>query len=146
MLGNLPPEQGRVRVIVVADPSVGGEFSIDLPTGVRWEIKTVTGLLTTDANSGNRIPRLQIKDGSIIVAEFASDFVLLASDDMRYLWGPGLSQVTTNPTSASRGIIVAGLRLVDKMTIGSTTPSLRAGDQWSEITLLVEEWLDETTV
>lgn len=144
MTSNLPPDQGRVRVIVVEDPPVGTDFTVVMPALVRWELKMLTGRLNCDANVAFRIPRVEIVDGNLIIGTFGSDFRLQATETLQYTWGQGVSIAVVSSAPTAHGPLPVGLRLVNRMIIRHETAGIQAGDQWRDISLLVEEWIDET--
>ena len=136
---------GYIYGVSVGNPSAGVGWQIANPTNARWKIRSFEATLTTNATAGNRTPQVTIADlgggvflgpgiasipasTSAIVSGFActpyaaasvGEFVVPIPPDC-FLPGP--------PTvSAYLAVSAVG-------TLGT--------DQWSNIRVLVEEWLD----
>lgn len=65
-----PEEMGSritYKVVTVANPAVGANFTENVPAGKMWEILNINFILTTDATVTNRFIKIHLSDG---VTEF----------------------------------------------------------------------------
>jgi hypothetical protein len=135
-----PAEQGNIVTIRVDAPSAGNDWSLVVPPDRVWRLISLHALLTTDATAVTRLPLFSFLDGSDPYLATASTGGAPASVAYPVVIAPG-----TNPFNLSvGGIVWCGapatllLRAGDRITV--TTANLAAADQYSQITLRVEEW------
>jgi hypothetical protein len=140
----LPPvsSQGELLSMAVANPAAGADWSFTCPVGNRQAILCASMLLTTSATAANRIPNFTVLGAAgnpfwsmaVVAAQTASKAIT-------YTLARG-----TNPyTDANSNVTLplpTDLRLGYNFVIKSTTANLQATDQWSKVTLLVEQWWD----
>lgn len=134
------PGRGNFQTIVSADPGAGDEVSITVPSGRMWRVIAANVQLVTSSTAANRRVklRLQTNGGIDIVTAGAVDQT--ASTTRNYSW-------------AQRGAIPAesvGTRIMLDMprevylitddTVGTDTENIQAGDNFSVMQLLVEEF------
>lgn len=131
------------RVIPIANPAVGLEFSITVQPSTVWIVESIIATLVTSAVAGSRAPTLSLTDGTTEFARISGIDVAPASQTWVYSWlknyGVGLRfSGTTTPVQPFPDIpLVGGWR------INSITTAKDAGDQWSNIALYVLE-IEET--
>lgn len=133
---------GQSWGLQVTAPGAGAEWTTTQPTNTRWHVRGVFAQLVCSATVANRAVQFRVLDpfGRVLVLSSAN-VVLTASQ-------------TGNIVAAtfSNSSIIVPLTLYlpwpsDLLTPGgstfsSLTAGLQAGDQWGQITFLLESWLD----
>lgn len=132
---------GWLSTQTVSNPSAGSDWALALPANVRWRIAGITAQLNTSAVAGNRYALLRIDSGGITIALTPCPVALVASTSYTFTWAVGIqaSSDGSNHIAAPVGdaAIRFGLAVVRVVTVG-----IQSGDQWSAISVGVEEWLD----
>ncbi len=127
------------------NPSAGVDFSITVPVNARWKMRAGNAILTTSAAVANRVPGIAVTSSGRIVFEANPGVAITASES------PNISWMPLSPFSYVAGLLFSNPippdlyltgNAANPMNIVSQTGGLQAGDQWSVITLLTEEWLD----
>lgn len=131
---------GNPRVITIANPGVGTDWTQTVQVGADWELVSLNAVLTTAAVAGNRQVQLVLDDGATA-----------------YFTGPPNANLITTTVNTVSGAQLAGpvsvittdimlpipprnfMRGGDRIRV--LTAGLNAGDQWSAIRLFVREWL-----
>jgi hypothetical protein len=136
---------GWVYSVTRANPAAGQDWTITLPANTRWRIRTVFAQLLTSATVVNRNVSLAISGTANFALILGALATQTAGQQIQYT-GLGL------PPTAQASTALAGLPLPPDLVLASTTGSghqlgsnttaMQAGDQWSQINMLVEEWLD----
>lgn len=132
---------GNIRLIAGANPGAGSELAETVPTGARWRLRAFEFEFRADATVANREVVLVFDDGATIYARHPGGVAQTASQNVRYTFGPQGDRVagavvlahavpTTDPT------LLAGHR------IRTVTSNLQAGDDYTDPTYQVEEWLE----
>lgn len=134
-----PPPTGYPEVLSFSSPAAGASFTTDVPAGFAWRVWGGSYRLVTSATVANRTPQMQLKRGSIPIYATGTGFNITASLNIQVVFFEQAMHAT------------AGIYFTQWMPIGiravwlpaTTTVSLavfgiQAGDQVSEVTLLVE--------
>ncbi len=58
---------GNLRLINIANPAAGVDWTVTIPINTRWNLRHVFATLTTSAAAANRNPRLQVTAGGAAV-------------------------------------------------------------------------------
>ena len=127
-----------VRTISIANPAAGADWSISVPAGMQWRLRSVRAQLVSSATVANRAVNLSLKDDAgNVIALLPAPAVQAASLTNSYTFAQGASalSVGTSQSAAAPKDMVLG----DSYTIASSTGAIQAGDQWSLIWLQVEE-------
>lgn len=142
---NVGPPDAGARFIGIQDerrlppPAAGADWIYKVSGGTWQRIALVAATLTTSAAVANRVPRFRILDGdSNVVYATASATVQAAAAAVLYSLVPGnanLDRTVAGVTSLG----LPALWLPAGYQLAVSTSLLDAGDQWSQITLLVEE-------
>jgi hypothetical protein len=134
---------GALLIGVVPDQIAGLDWSATVPDGVRWEILSAAGILTTSAAVANRIPRLFFTHpGPVTILVVPHQFQGVASSVLSYTWGQGLAGTLTAPGQGAIGVLPQNFPLLSGTTIATNTVGLQAGDQWTNIRMMIREWLE----
>jgi len=134
--------QGAIRVITVANPVVGNDFTHTMDARVRWRVISVKCHLVCDGNAGNRNVCLEVALGTDLLMKFHLVDHLLQNETWDITWaGSPLSGMST-ASRTSGGCLPEKLLLNNEMTIRSATQAIKAGDQFTQIFILVEEWIE----
>lgn len=120
----------------------GLDWSFTVPSNTRWKVRAVSAFLTASATVASRLVALNLKDtvGNIYYG-MQCNASQTASQALRYNWYPG-APFTALITSVITSPIPTDTVLFTNMSISVTTANLQAGDQWSLITMAVEEWIE----
>lgn len=131
---------GAPRSITVSNPAAGSEWSQVVPTGARWKIVAVVAQLVTSAAVATRSVRLFLDDGANVFFATPAAATQAAGATVAYSYGDGAG----GPITADAAFIEAPLPndcyLLGGFRIRSKTANIDVGDQYSLITLLVQEW------
>lgn len=133
---------GQFRRIFGTFPAAGGEIAETVPTGVRWQLLTVTAFLNTSVAAGARAPNLLLDDGATPYAVSPQPVALGPAATLRYCWSVSLPLAAAVGTLASVAGLIEPNRLLAGHRFFTTTTNLQAADQWSVPCYLVQEWLE----
>jgi hypothetical protein len=137
---------GRLREITVGNPAAGADWSIPIGPSAqrRWRVQSLNAQLLTSAVVANRIPRLQLlDDAGNLVWQSAPSQVIVASTTAQVSAGQGQATATTDTTTVN--VVLPGSTfMAGSAAIRSSTLNIQAADQWSNIFMEVEEWIDAT--
>lgn len=136
---------GFVRTFLAANPPAGADWTITIPSNARWKIRAWSALLTASATVANRQVVLTAGGGggngflapalTNVTAGQAATFS--AAPLSTYTGVLPLFQILPLPgdlfLSGATGIL---------QSFGVSTTGLQVGDQWSNISVVIEEWLD----
>jgi hypothetical protein len=134
---------GRVITIAGATPAAGAEISETVPSGARWRLLAFKATFASSGAAGNRTPSLQRDDGANVFDWSFANIIVAAGQTFPFVWSnnpiPTLLAGNTliNPFTISDSIMMPG-----GFRIRTNTNGILAGDQWSAITYLVQEWID----
>jgi hypothetical protein len=129
------------RVITIPAPSAGSEWSITVPGGYLWRLVSLYTRFTASSQTADRQARLQIYAGDTLICEVNLCISLSAGDSVNYLVTPASSPAyvvvgTLYRTGIPQNILLsAGYRLV------SRTANLQTNDAWSNVILVVHEYV-----
>lgn len=122
-------------------PLAGQETTLVQPTGARWRLIHVGARLTTSAVVANRTPSLTVGSFGFGSAVQGTQ-VVTASTTIEIGWWAGLAD--TGHTGAQiNQWLPSDFALEGGQLISTKTTGLQAGDQWSDMTVLVEELLTD---
>lgn len=134
---------GQIRNVQVANPGAGVDWVFTVPTGARSRFITVNADLTV-ANSGAARPvEIIVDDGVNVLARMATN----ATAPINATAHVNFSNSGTPSTSITSDLYAqmpATLVLLPTMRVRSLTTNIVAGDSWTNIWFLVEEWFADT--
>jgi hypothetical protein len=127
----------------ITSPSAGADFTFTMPSSVRWRVQSINAQLITSAGAGSRLPQIQIQTagGNTVWMAPPSQAVPASTTAQVSMSSSQVSAVTV-PTLVSISL-PAPLMIMPGFKINSVTSGLLAGDQWGNIFMMVEEWLDQ---
>lgn len=133
--------EGFVKSAQIGNPAAGADWSGAVPVGVRWRFQSITAQLVTSGVAGNRVVTLQVKDsGGNLMASIPPLNAQIAGQTVIYTWADSF------PLTLSQGNALAPLpanmKVFQQWTVGVSTTNKDVGDQWSNISLNVQEWLE----
>lgn len=130
-----------LRIVTVANPSAGADFTItlagQLTQNVVWIPMSLSATLTASATAANRVPRITLTTGGNTVMIGPSSAVVTASQVGNIAWMRG--GAFANANSNALGSVLAQCAIPPGATIQSVTSNVQSGDQWSAIALYVLE-------
>lgn len=128
------------RVFPVTSPAAGAEFTLTVPEGVIFKLLSIRARLVADANAANRfITFIVTSNAGQVVFHTAANAAQSANQTRRYCaaqCGFDYGALTTLRTAP----LTSDLWLRTGFTFTSEVLNIQVGDQWSEITALVEAW------
>ena len=132
---------GLIRSITGTDPAAGVEISETVPTGARWRFISMKVTLVTDATVDDRVPTLNLTDGTNELTRFPAPTAHTASITKIYTFSSigDVTSVISEGIVASTGIDII---LSAGFMIKTFTRGLKAGDNYGAPQLLVEEWIE----
>lgn len=134
--------RGTVRSFAVAAAGAGFEFTQAVPNGVSWILRAVTAVFHASAAVANRLPALILLDPTFATVSFNPiSGVITASSVTTISWAPGMNPFLLIGTAATAAM-PAEVRLGPGWFIGSQTALLDAGDSYTGVKLIVEEFIN----
>lgn len=132
---------GAMGHLSLANPAPGTDWSFVIPAGMHDRYVGVKAIFTANATVANRLPRIQLSDGSNIACDIPTAAVITAGQAAILNWHPGntLLAVATPVVIMTMGFPVHN-REFGGFQINSLTSGIQAGDQWSGIVLYRETW------
>ena len=130
---------GAVRVISVSDPAAGAEWTHTVPAGVRWRFNSLHCRFVTSGTAATRRSHVEITDGTDRLMIAPPGRTQAASLTHSYV-APHNFVTVDATTGVNPYGIVFGLILLAGWDIFSVTTNIQAGDQYSLIRLVVEEF------
>lgn len=131
--GERPWRRSR-QIIVGAAPAAGADWSVTVPAGELWELRSVFAQLVTSAAVATRGARLVVNDGTAAFLTLPAPATQAASLTGTYTWAPHGPQLAL--AQANIGF-VPELSLMPGWSIASSTAAIDAGDQWTAPRLYV---------
>jgi len=136
---------GQIYIYTTGNPGAGNQWQISTPVNARWRIRAAGSTFTTSAAVANRFPGIEIiVGGNLPWTSFCLAAVVASTTQLVYAGGitPYTSGVTTvSMLGLPPDLLISGVTGF-QMVIGSITQGMQAGDAYTAIALLVEEWLD----
>lgn len=127
----------RVRRIVPGSaPAAGADWTLTVPAGKVWRIRTIEADLVTSATVADRSVALSVSDGSTTFVRAAPAAVQAASLTRHYCWWANASALAFG-SSISQPI--PELVVPAGYVIAVATDNIDAGDQWAAPVLYVTE-------
>ena len=137
----VPPELGRIRQISASNPAAGSDPVINLSVSRLTKINYGTATLTTSATVANRVVHFVVTPVGATQLNFISSVTQTASLTRQYTFAP---VPTAGVYSDDNDIIVpipSNIIGYDEYDVRIQTTNLQAGDQWSGVSIGVEEWV-----
>jgi hypothetical protein len=136
---------GFVYFFAESNPAAGADWGVVLPANTRWRVRGMTGVLTTSAAVANRQPSIAVL-GSTGQGFQGFPTVNAVASGTYHITAGGIAPYTAInpldiPLPLPPDLVLASTSGVASAIQGSTV-GLQAGDQWSAVALLIEEWLD----
>lgn len=142
------------KVVTVANPVAGGEFTLTAPGGEYWRVVSLRFVFVSSAAVANRTPRLNVGDGTDIYASHRAEAVQAAGVTTAF------SAFEGGPGGLSIGGLAyiswpdRGVLLQPGHRITSSTDLIDVADQYSAIRAMVQsfpagpelEWLPTVDV
>jgi len=142
MAQQIPDQQGRIVVVVVPNPVVGADWNYAIPVRTRWRVRSVQATLQTSVFAANRIPELTFTIGVNELLRISASQQQVASLAFITGWMEGeraslIAGQTSRVTALPRGYL-----LNNQAVIAVVTVALDVNDQWSDIVIVAEEWIE----
>lgn len=124
-------------------PAAGADVVLTVPNGVLWDVNTLTALFTAGAAAANRLVGFFVKDHEgRTVYTYQTTTALTANQTTTFTFSEDFH---TGMQTPANGSIILGPSpqplLLPGWTFGTVTAAIAAADQWSAVTIWVEEWL-----
>lgn len=133
--GQAPWRRSRVVQLVPA-PAAGADWTLTVPAGHLFRLRSILATLTTSAAVANRVARLQFGNGDATFLDLPPAAVQAASLGIRYAWVPGPQAIVVG-TGALQ--FMPAMDLDTAWTVGTKTDLIDVADQWSAISALVDD-------
>jgi hypothetical protein len=133
---------GYVRGVTGTDPAAGTDWAEQGPSGLLWRLVSIRATLTADANAANRRVRFRIHAGGSVFFSAAAPIVQTANQTKTYVIAQG-TPFETSPDVTVVGLpLPSGLNMPTSYSFDVVTENLQAGDDWSDLQYMVEEWIN----
>ena len=121
------------RIIPVAAPAAGSDFTIPVPAGVVWWVESIVATMTTGAGVANRDCDLIGTDGTTTFLRIAAPALQVASQVVRYTWVRGDPGGAPPAPPASWQVGFPSVPILGATILQTSTAGIQAADQWSSI-------------
>jgi hypothetical protein len=135
---------GDLRAIAVGNPAAGSDWTFTVPANTRMRIQAVGMTFVASAAVANRNVRLMFSDGGNPYWRSSGQAVITAGQTKGIYGSP--QSVVQNLGGEMNIPTPIGLIMLAGQLIQSATQALDAGDQFSQIIIEVEEWVDNGTI
>jgi len=133
--------RGYITLYTQATANLGLEIALSQPTGVRWRVLAIDVTLTTGATAGNRTPGIVVNQQGQIGFKVSSAAPVPANTQAFLNYAPGMPLAAALLPAMALPLpidfYVSAAASIDTFTTG-----LVAGDVYSLLNVLVEEWID----
>lgn len=133
---------GLSNSVAVTTPGAGADWSVSVPTRARWRLENINAQLVTAAAPSNREAVVVLDDGINVLATIPSGVTQVASTTVQYSYFQG----ATRGAGAQSPHVITPLPFVllgAGWRIRSSTVGIQAADQWSNVRVNVEEWIED---
>jgi hypothetical protein len=131
------------RVVTVGNPAAGADWSVAVPAGKIWALCAIAATFTASAAVATRTPAVALGDGTNFPAQYLAGATgsggTTASGVTPYFWENGASENGFVSGSVNIQTAIGRFSLNSAWVIKTITQGIQAGDQWSAISLLVQE-------
>lgn len=137
---------GWINQVAIGTPPAGGEFSLNVPAGVRWKLRAITaGLITANAGVPRTVALRWRGFGPTDLLLWQPSILFPINTSGSIFWIPGLARDTQDGAAFPRFAITAPPDLVlrENDALASFTVGINGADQYNAITATVEEWLSD---
>lgn len=141
ILANTEHHNHVQRIIPIASPAAGNEWSITVPGGSIWSPIGITYRLVCSAAAANRVSTVAFTDGSTTFGQCSPSVLQVATQSFRYSLWRGLGQGSVSAGASIQVASLPELWLPSGFTIASLTSAIDVADQYSAVALIVEEIL-----
>jgi hypothetical protein len=132
---------GWSRIMQIGNPAAGADWIATVPAGARWRVQAISETFTASAAVASRQAGLFLDDGANVYWANTAPTAITASQ---------IVTISATGSSAPQGaapfqqtiVIPPGLFIPAGHRFKSTTVNIQAGDQYSAINILVEEWIE----
>ncbi|HTX52520.1 MAG TPA: hypothetical protein VMD08_03880 [Candidatus Baltobacteraceae bacterium] len=129
--GETPWRRSRQTLRPVS-PAAGADWSVTVPAGHIYRLRSVLATLVTSAAVATRIARLTLNDGNGVFVDVPPFGTQAAGLTRRYLWLP-------SPAAVAQGNgILSSLPEFDLMagwSLSTVTDAIDVADQWSAVAI-----------
>lgn len=141
-IGTFAPGTGGIRTITVPNPPPGNEWHFFTPNLSRLRLLCGRATLDTSAAVADRRVQFYASNGSDLISRTANFFPQPASTTSSYTLTPGVEIINTFAGFEVLLPFPSSLILVTGDDIGVYTTGMDANDQWYNIFLRFEEWIE----
>ena len=127
----------------LVSPAAGADISVTVPNGVLWDVNSMSALFTAGAGVANRLVGFTVKnqDGQSVY-QYQTTTALTANQTCTFTFSEDFAAVATTPANGGNILWPAPKPLMlPNWTFGTLTGAIAAADQWSAVTVWVEEYL-----
>lgn len=132
--------RGGGRLTNIANPAAGVDFTTTIANGLMWKIGSISAKFTASAAVANRFPCLQFSDFlNKLYFTVPPVAAITASQTVQCCWYPGANLANLNNIQTMA--IPIDARVSASLRVRVVTTGLDAGDAWTDIKLLLEQWI-----
>lgn len=131
---------GFITSVQQANPAAGADWTYTVPVSRRQRIQSLSSTLVTSAAAANRDVQLIVDDGVNVVWQMSAPAAVVAATTQVFS-ATGTNLPTGIITTTTTLVLPPGLVLQNGHRIRTATTGIQAGDQWSNIFLMIEDWV-----
>lgn len=136
---------GYKHVEIQPAPAAGTEVILSVPEHALWRLYSAYAVFVASAAAANRFPQFGVNAGfGTTLWRVQAPLIVTAGLGFNIFWVPNVpwGPAATAIANAVNAPLPEPAYALSLGTIRTETPNIQAGDQWSELRVVVEEWLD----
>ncbi|KKL67123.1 hypothetical protein LCGC14_2138130 [marine sediment metagenome] len=138
----IPGDMGRIRIITPSNPVLAAEISITQEVSLRWMFVGFLYTLAAGAAGNPRVSDVVFEVGGVEVIRLAPVESIAATETRTFQWRRGTKQTVLSSDDMNTNNIGQDLVLNNEVTIRTETSNFAPNGQYSDIVLIVEEWIE----
>jgi hypothetical protein len=132
---------GRSTSVNVASPAAGADWTMTVPVQDRRVVKSFSAMFTASAAAANRNISLQVTDGANVV--WQTDVTVSVTANQVVTVNGTTTNVPTGVVATTLFVVIPpSLTMTGNWTLRTSTANIQGADQWSNIWLAVEDWIE----
>lgn len=131
---------GYIFTQQITSPGAGLDFSLTVPSNVRYKIVSFSATLTTDATAADRRASFLYNQATYANPQIVSHIKQTANQINQYSFANDIT--TTTGFNIVNQSIPDNIYLSPTDFFASVTENIAAGDTWEPIFITVEQWID----
>lgn len=142
MIGVTPPSDWRYippspQIVSIGQPAAGSDWTLTRQSKGLFRVGSIFAKLTTSATAATRVPRAQVVDGTTrVLVSVVVPAVIAATKAVEITWAREMGR--GDATGINHVVSLPDVTFPPNSQLKMSTTGLAAGDQWSDVVVIVE--------